>query len=104
MQFVPANVEHEYITHLASAGKQFSQLREIAPLGLLAQAVPLFQSTRALRMILLRSHDTAVSDDVHGKNYISNRDIACIGVGGRGCRPGYKPVLPQLEKVDEFGC
>ena len=65
-QLVSVNVEHEYIAHLVSAGKQFSQLREIAPLGLLAQAIPLIQGTRALRMLLLRSHYAAVSDDVHG--------------------------------------
>ena len=92
-QLVPANVEHKYITHLVSAGKQFSQLRKVAPLGLLAQAVPQIQSTRALRMLLLRSHYAAVSDDVHGENYISNRDIVRIGVAGRGKQPGYAAVV-----------
>lgn len=102
-QLVSANVEHEYIAHLVSAGEQLSQLREIAPFGLFAQPVPLFQSTRALRMLLLRSHDAAVSDDVHG-GIISQLEILCV-LGWRAEKGSRDTCqwLPQLEKADEFG-
>jgi hypothetical protein len=52
-----------------------------------------------LRMLLLRSHYAAVSDNVHGKNYISNRDISRIGVAGRGKWPGYVPAVTLTRKV-----
>jgi hypothetical protein len=78
-QLVPAYVEYEYITYFVRTGKKRSQFREISPFRLFAQAIPLLKGGRALGMRLLRGHNPAVGDDVHGAQYISYRDIRTGG-------------------------
>jgi hypothetical protein len=67
-QLVPAYVEYEYIAHLIRTGKQSPHFRKVSPLSLLAQAIPLLKSRRALRMRSLRGHDPAMGNDVHGRS------------------------------------
>ena len=54
-------------------------------------------------MLLLRSHDAAMSDDLHG-GIISQWEILCV-LGWQAERGSCNTCLwlPQLEKADEFG-
>jgi hypothetical protein len=73
-QFVAADVKHKQIADFIGTWKECAQDSKVMPLRFFAQTIPLLQRTGALRMRLLCSQNSAMSNYVHVAS-ISQKEI-----------------------------